>query len=159
MITGQSISNLNGHLYLSFSTKRNAIDTTILNERQIFVPFGSVADYRRSFPTKLQLYFPTESQQMKNHMVEKNLPSGINNGVSSDGNRFNFHPNRLYRNPGSSNCANDLPPVGFGHGGVPIHPNYHAFFCSCFYEDFHTFNDKRLKQAELYKNYTEDYET
>uniref|UniRef100_A0A915JCA7 Uncharacterized protein n=1 Tax=Romanomermis culicivorax TaxID=13658 RepID=A0A915JCA7_ROMCU len=31
-----------------------------------------------------------------------------------------------------------------------------AFFCSCVYEDFHTYNDERLKHAELYKSYPED---
>uniref|UniRef100_A0A915I5D8 Protein kinase domain-containing protein n=1 Tax=Romanomermis culicivorax TaxID=13658 RepID=A0A915I5D8_ROMCU len=30
------------------------------NEREIFVPLGSVGDYRRSFSTRLQLFFPTE---------------------------------------------------------------------------------------------------
>uniref|UniRef100_A0A915J5Q0 Uncharacterized protein n=1 Tax=Romanomermis culicivorax TaxID=13658 RepID=A0A915J5Q0_ROMCU len=30
-------------------------------------------------------------------------------------------------------------------------------FVYTFYEDFHIHNDERLKHAELYKNYTEDY--
>uniref|UniRef100_A0A915K772 Uncharacterized protein n=1 Tax=Romanomermis culicivorax TaxID=13658 RepID=A0A915K772_ROMCU len=42
--------------------------------------------------------------------------------------------------------------------GTPIckWDNRHSFVY-VFYEDFHTYNDGRLKHAKLYKNYTEDY--
>uniref|UniRef100_A0A915KHN6 Uncharacterized protein n=1 Tax=Romanomermis culicivorax TaxID=13658 RepID=A0A915KHN6_ROMCU len=42
-------------------TERNAIDTTLPNEREIFIPFGSAGGYRRSFSRKLHLSFPIES--------------------------------------------------------------------------------------------------
>uniref|UniRef100_A0A915KWR2 Ribosomal protein S3 n=1 Tax=Romanomermis culicivorax TaxID=13658 RepID=A0A915KWR2_ROMCU len=45
-----------GSFILGFfgGTERNRqIDTTFLNEREIFVPFGSVGGYRRSFSIKL----------------------------------------------------------------------------------------------------------
>uniref|UniRef100_A0A915IGD4 Uncharacterized protein n=1 Tax=Romanomermis culicivorax TaxID=13658 RepID=A0A915IGD4_ROMCU len=37
-----------GHLYEPNGTKRSAIDTTLRNEREIFVLFGSVGGYHRS---------------------------------------------------------------------------------------------------------------
>uniref|UniRef100_A0A915IGV1 Ycf15 n=1 Tax=Romanomermis culicivorax TaxID=13658 RepID=A0A915IGV1_ROMCU len=37
-------------------TERNAIDRTQPNEREIFVPFGLIGGYRRSFSAKLQFY-------------------------------------------------------------------------------------------------------
>uniref|UniRef100_A0A915JTZ6 Uncharacterized protein n=1 Tax=Romanomermis culicivorax TaxID=13658 RepID=A0A915JTZ6_ROMCU len=37
--------------------ERNAIDTTLPNEREIFVQFSSVGGYRWSFSRKLQLSF------------------------------------------------------------------------------------------------------
>uniref|UniRef100_A0A915KVS0 Uncharacterized protein n=1 Tax=Romanomermis culicivorax TaxID=13658 RepID=A0A915KVS0_ROMCU len=33
-----------------------------------------------------------------------------------------------------------------------------AFFCLSFYKDFHTYNDKSLKHAELYKDHTGNYD-
>uniref|UniRef100_A0A915HMF1 Uncharacterized protein n=1 Tax=Romanomermis culicivorax TaxID=13658 RepID=A0A915HMF1_ROMCU len=42
-------------------TERNAIDTMLPNKREIFVPFGSIGGYRRSFSRKLQLSFSIES--------------------------------------------------------------------------------------------------
>uniref|UniRef100_A0A915IKD9 Secreted protein n=1 Tax=Romanomermis culicivorax TaxID=13658 RepID=A0A915IKD9_ROMCU len=37
------------HNAFSDGTERNAIDTTLPNEKKIFVPFGSVGGRRRSF--------------------------------------------------------------------------------------------------------------
>uniref|UniRef100_A0A915K2U2 Uncharacterized protein n=1 Tax=Romanomermis culicivorax TaxID=13658 RepID=A0A915K2U2_ROMCU len=56
-------TNSKGSFMLGFfdGTERNAIDTRLTNEREIFVPFGSVGGYHRSFSIKLQLSFSTEN--------------------------------------------------------------------------------------------------
>uniref|UniRef100_A0A915I744 Uncharacterized protein n=1 Tax=Romanomermis culicivorax TaxID=13658 RepID=A0A915I744_ROMCU len=46
---------------------------------------------------------------------------------------------------------------GYSHVNDSQASDSHHSFVYIFYEDFHTYNDERLKHVELSKNYTGDY--